>query len=135
MLECAHRSGSILPCQFAYVRCLHPGCVTGASPPARFKISECLSAQFCGPFPAKHGTFPSNLFPVILFRTLFPNGRTATLLESIRSALFLSQRGCGGYDPAENSRVSPAGYQLSTIDFGLSCDSTRPGPLPLPIDA
>src|SRR3989442_108094 len=93
------------------------GIPRNSSSPARCKISEYLSAQSCGQLRAKHGTFPSNLFPFCLFRTLFPNGRTATLLQSIRSALFLSQRRCGGYDPVETSRVSPASYQLSTVDF------------------
>ena|SRR2546426_5424136 len=43
---------------------------------------------------------PSNLFKFFLFtllHTLWRNGRNTTLLESIRSALFLSQWGCGGY--------------------------------------
>src|SRR2546425_3612159 len=102
-----------------------------SSSPARFKISEYLPAQFCGQFPAKRGTFPSNRFPFCLFRTLFPNGRKATPCDSRASALFPSQRGCGGYDRVENSRVSPASYQLSTIDCGLSCGPIRHrGPLP-----
>ncbi len=61
--------------------------------------------------------FSSIPFSFYILRTLLRNGRSTTPLHSRASALFLSQWGCGGYDPVENSRVSPANYQLSTIDY------------------
>src|SRR5437667_1036690 len=70
-------------------------------------------------------SFPSIPFPFFTLRTLWRNGRSTTPFDSSASALFLSQRRCRGYDPVENSLVSPANYQLSPVGCGLSCGPTR----------
>ena len=56
-----------------------------------------------------------------LLRTLFAlsraTARSKPCVFSCLRTLCRHNGGVGGYDPVENSRVSPANYQLSTVDF------------------
>src|SRR6266571_7511139 len=63
----------------------------------------------------------SNPFRLILLRTLFSlshaTARSKPCVFSRLRTLCRHNGRVGGYDPVENSHVSPANYQLSTVDF------------------
>src|SRR5437899_2513793 len=76
---------------------------------------------------------PSNLFKFFLFtllHTLWRNGRNTTLLESIRSALFLSQWGWRGTFSASGRRCGPreaqrrGASQILSLGFRLASIQT-----------
>ncbi len=64
---------------------------------------------------------PSKFFRPKLLRTLFAlsyaTARSKPCVFSCLRTLCRRNGRVGGYDPVENSHVSPANYQLSTVDF------------------
>ena len=74
------------------------------------RLSSHLSAVCLGPLLPHHSplTFPIS-FLFIHFRTVFPNGRTTTLLESIAYALFSSpRRGVAPVPPVKGKNKCPS---------------------------
>src|SRR3989442_1607605 len=61
--------------------------------------------------------------PCALFSLFRAQRRAPSPVYSVACALFVVTTGVWGYDPVENSRVSPANYRLSTMNLGLHLTS------------
>ena len=76
--------------------------------------------------PVKSATYlgsPSKSFHVMVLRTLWRNGRSTTPFDSSASALFLSQRGCGGYFSASSPGTSfPSCFAPHSICRGMPAE-------------